>query len=139
MGDVLVERQELVVDHFGRWPEFHDAVMYELAFRLSEEREVVDMKLRHAEMTPELDARGYYKLVKHCNVHLRFHGVTDIEIEGHAPVTTLFDLVLRPCPNPEQGSESGMAVEWSASYGMQGTFWCKRAEVVSLVPTEPQP
>ena len=74
------------------------------------------------------------------DVHLRFHGVCDIELKGNAPVIIIMELTLSPAAGPYKESGEGIAVELSSSYGVDGKFWCKRAEVVSLEPIDaPKP
>src|SRR5437016_1927358 len=82
---------EAVVKAFGYWPSFHDAPV--VSFQYSEGSPgTVELTLHGWEMTSELDAQGYYKLIKHHLVRFTFHEISDADLRQFVPENLLFGL-----------------------------------------------
>jgi hypothetical protein len=121
---------EVVIQYFGYWPNFHDAEITKVTFEThSTGRYSVTFVLAAFEMTKEIDERGYYKLIKHCDVELQFIGIQKLEFGGFDFQNVIFDLALE---------ESGDNVECSfeSSTGLEASLIAEEAFVLSLTPTK---
>jgi hypothetical protein len=61
-----IENANLVIDHFGYWPSFHDAEIMSMHFSRNMEKTLgsLQMRIYAFEMTNKVVGR-YYKLIKH--------------------------------------------------------------------------
>ena len=60
---------EVVIDHFGYWPDFHDAEIIKAIFEThSTGRYSVTFLIAAFKMTNEVDGNSYYKLIKYCDL-----------------------------------------------------------------------
>lgn len=68
------ERSEIVTDWFGYWPSLHDAEVLSADFQraIGGSGPGLSVKVHAFEMTSEVNEKGYFKLIKHCIIELRF-------------------------------------------------------------------
>lgn len=111
---------------FGYWPTFHDADVLSITLdRLGGSRVSV-----HAfEMTPEVDASGYYALAKHAIVTFFLegfprneYGITNTHIEAFNGQNALSGAAVNKIP---EGYE--LVVE--GCHGVEGSIVCERMSV----------
>lgn len=125
-----IANHELVLAAFGYWPRFHDADVVDFR-RVDDE---VDLTLHAFEMTREVDERGYFRLIKHHLVRLRFTDIADAELDRFWEMNgnSLDQLAL----SEERGSDDRFTVELESVVGGEfcGSFRARRAEVVNVVP-----
>ena len=123
---------ERVVAAFGGWPSFHDATL------LAVERPtagVVILALLAFRMTDKVDARGYFELVDHHLVRLRFDGVVDDRLP--AQPDTLFSLEIG-----DQLGDNGrflVVVESALGNPDEGRGGSFRARTAAVIEVSPQP
>lgn len=85
------------------------------------------------EMTSEVTEEGYYRLKNHSQVHFRFEHVTELQIEGFNHQNAIFSLAI--VDETETGWENkNYKVTIDPSYGIGGTFYCVRPEILSVSP-----
>ncbi len=125
-----------VLDAFGYWPSFHDAKV-----RSFEYSEVppgkVEFVVHGFEMTSEVDAGGYFKLVKHHLVRFTFDGISDVELEPFAKGFAEFGQILGYLgfPLPDGSNEaSGFRVLLDSVMEGDGSFTAKAGAVLEVVP-----
>lgn len=125
---------EVVEQHFGYWPDFHDAEITKVTFESHPTgRYSVTLTIAAFEMTNELDKQGYYKLVKHCNVELQFIGIQELKFNGFDHQNVIFDLAF-------EESDSYIKCTLDSSNGLESfVVVAEEVFVLSLVPTEPIP
>jgi len=68
-----------VVDHFGAWPTFHDAILEELTFRPDAS---VLLRIKTWLTRSEVDERGYYLTSKHATIEFVLHKPLAVELFG---------------------------------------------------------
>jgi hypothetical protein len=121
---------EIILQHFGYWPEFHDAEILKVTFEVhSTGRPSVTFVIAAFEMTSEIDERGYYKLTKHCNVELQFIGIKEIEFDYFSHQNVIFELIL-------EGKASSIKCTINSSVGLDAVVVAEEAYVLSLTPTK---
>ena len=78
-----IENANIIIDHFGYWPTFHDSevISIKLERTLDKEHSSVQLRLYSFEMTSEL-INGYYKLIKHCFIDFEFLELNKVELDG---------------------------------------------------------
>ncbi|GAA4351407.1 hypothetical protein GCM10023185_10030 [Hymenobacter saemangeumensis] len=121
---------EIILQHFGYWPDFHDAEITKVIFETHPTgRYSIAFLIDAFEMTKEIDERGYYKLSKHCTVELQFIGIQSLNFEGFSFQNVIFDLVFE---------ESGDSIECrlSSSNGLEAAIIAEEVFVLSLTPTK---
>ena len=125
---------ELVEQHFGYWPDFHDAEITKVTFESHPTgRYSVALTIAAFEMTNELDKQGYYKLVKHCKVELQFIGIQELKFSGFDHQKVIFDLAF-------EESDNYIKCTLDSSNGLKSfVVIAEEVFVLSLVPTEPTP
>ncbi len=89
-SDKLVEASERLTSIFGCWPSFHDAEVIEFNLWRGDvdadaQRYVfptLTTKIHLWELTSDLDVRGYYILRHQTLVTLRFHDISELQMQG---------------------------------------------------------
>ena len=118
---VEIENAALLADLFGHWPDFHDAELRALRLDTTDPAGVVlEADVEVAEMSHEVDARGYYGDRQRCRATLRFGGVLNARVDGFRRQNVLDALALE---------ELGPAERAAAGEG-----WGARRYRVRLVP-----
>ena len=128
-----ITNSEIVIQHFGYWPSFHDAEVTKTTFETHPTgRYSVTFVIAAFEMTSEVDERGYYKLIKHCDVELQFIGIDAIEFNHFSFQNVLFGLKFE---------EIGRNIKCSfdSSVGLEAVIAAEEVLVMSLTPTVPTP
>jgi len=133
-----IEGAEKLVDVFGYWPSFHDA---EVLWMRLDRRPLCDNcygpvleTLIHAfEMTNEVGPDGFYVLRRHVLVHLRFHEVAGIMMDGFNHQNVLFGLSISDL-RERQMERIQFEVGFDSSFGVSVSLQCYRVEVVSVTP-----
>lgn len=83
-----LQNHVLVVEVFGHWPDFHDSPVR----RFTASPEAVELEVEAWEMTPEVDARGYFILTKKHRVGFRFTGLIASDLASFIAENILFEL-----------------------------------------------
>jgi hypothetical protein len=132
-----IDGVELLVDRFGFWPSFHDAEVLWIRLDRSNGLQIqgptVEMLVHVFEMTSEVTEGGYYRLKNHSQVHFRFEHVTELQIDGFNHQNAIFGLAI--VDETGAGWENKYyKVTIDPSYGIGGTFYCVRPEILSVSP-----
>ena len=133
------EGSEIVTDWFGYWPSLHDSEVLSADFQRAIGGSGPELRVKvHAfEMTSEVNDKGYFKLIKHCIIELRFEQVSDVELRnfGHQNV---IDGISLSFVSAKDGSRR-IAVEFEVLTEMELSFSCSTAVVAGLtagIPSE---
>jgi Immunity protein 50 len=133
-----VSNSEALTSIFGKWPSFHDAEV--LRIRLDRGEGLSGASLEadiHAwEMTPEVDARGFFVLRHHTLVTLRFDDIAELDLHGFNHQNVLWDLKLERLSELESAREQ-WSVALPTSHGVSARFVCARISVIAARPHEP--
>ncbi|MGI4761297.1 MAG: Imm50 family immunity protein [Janthinobacterium lividum] len=117
---------ELVIQHFGYWPKFHDTTLAKMSIEVKASQSVIKFLIETAEFTNELNERGQYKDFKPCFIELEFHNVKSTALDfDHVPV--LFDVVFEKDTN-------GLVCYFDSSAGSY-SIAAEKIAVVSIIPT----
>ena len=125
-----IANAEIVIEHFGYWPQFHDAEVAKVTFEShSGYWPLVTFVISAFEMTKEIDERGYFKLTKQCDIEFYFTGVEEIDFERFSHQNVLMSLDFE---------ESGSFIKtiFDASVGLDAVIFSEGVSVVSLIPTK---
>jgi hypothetical protein len=128
-----------ITDVFGYWPTFHDAEVHEIhldrghgnSVNSSYVFPILTVKIHVFEMTDQVNSAGYYVLVKHTLVTLRFHGIDECRLDDFNHQNAILGLTV---------SESALGprkvpvreVRMEAAFGLDASFKCEMCEVVAV-------
>lgn len=141
---IEIENSAALIELFGHWPDFHDGEIHRIridAGRLHDPSVEIDFEV--AEMSAEVDARGYYKDRQRARATLRFENVGSLRLEGLYNQNVLSELHIRPAGAEDLdevlGANDSRArrryrVEWPSAIGMAGSFICDRISVLTAEP-----
>lgn len=127
---------QAVVDAFGYWPSFHDAPVRDFRYE-SAGVGIIRFTLHGWEMAPEVDERGYFKLVKHHLVEFEFQEVSDPDLDQFTSMSNV--LLGLWFSAPEEFETAGrFKVELDSAMGgdLCGSFSARSGEVVAVVPCD---
>jgi len=121
-----VVNSEIIHQHFGYWPTFHDAEVVKVTFEAhATGRYSVTFVIEAFETLAEVDAQGFYKQAKQCLIEIQFSGIEEIDFKYFTFQNVLFEFWFE-----EQGSLiKGI---FSSSTGMEATVVAEEALVLSL-------
>ncbi len=133
----LVDGSELITDHFGYWPSFHDGEIEEVRFCTASEHGPgphIEVVVHAFEMTSEVGADGAYVLKKHCRMTFRFDGVRQVTFGGFDCQNSLSGFFIDDIRSRQL--EGLIAeVEFDGHDEAQIQFTCGAISVVELTPT----
>ena len=125
-----ISNAEAVYQHFGYWPDFHDAEIIKVTFESHPGyRATVTFTLAAFEMTSETDEKGFYKLVKHCKVEFLFTGIREMEFDYFGHQNVIFDLVFEEHNGAIQGT-------FNSSVGLDAVVVAEEVAVLNLTATK---
>ncbi|MDJ0366612.1 Imm50 family immunity protein [Hymenobacter sp. H14-R3] len=114
--------------HFGYWPDFHDAEVMKVTFEaLPTLRSAVTFTINAFEMTNKVTEKGYFKLTKRCQIEIQLTGIKKLNFNYFSFQNVLFELWLE-----KQGSD--IKAVFSSSVGMEAAIVAEEALILSLVP-----
>ena len=128
----LVKSAEILTSIFGRWPSFHDAEIVSLLLSRENEAPVVlEVRIHVFEMTSAVDSSGKYILRNHVLVTLKFSGIReDVHIRCFNQQNVIAELHIYTA----EPGEASLRVEMPSLYGVDISFTCDTAEVLSAAP-----
>ena len=69
----------MLIDLFGHWPDFHDAEIRQIRLDTEGYRDpCLEIDFEVAEMSPELDQRGFYRDRQRARTTVRFENVANL-------------------------------------------------------------
>ncbi len=123
-----IKNSEIVINHFGYWPSFHDAEIISIKFERNPDKgnSSVHMRVYAFEMTDKLIGR-YFNLIKHCVIDIEFIDISNNEMDGFNH------------QNAIQGLDFGREGEFlfckiDSAYGMDGYIEAKEIKITKLNP-----
>jgi Immunity protein 50 len=135
-----IHGSEKLTSIFGRWPSFHDAEIHEVFLNRDDADQGQErvppcalLKIHLWEMTSEVDAQGYYVLRNHTLVTLMFSDIEELDLRHFNHQNVLSGLAIKKA-NSGPGNSKTFRVWLESSFGLAGTFTCKRIEVLEAVP-----
>jgi hypothetical protein len=130
-------RSDIVRSWFGYWPRLHDAEILSVDFQraIDGSGPGLFVKVHAFEMTSEVTERGYFKLIKHCIIELRFEGIDCVDF-GNFGHQNVIDGISLSSASAKDGSKR-IAVEFESITEMELSFSCAKAVVASLTPGLP--
>lgn len=141
---IEIRNAQLLANLFGHWPDFHDAEVLGLRLDMSDHRDpVIEIDFEVAEVSSEIDERGYYRDRQRARTTLSFARVTNLRIEGVYLQNVLFALALEPTEPDDYDEVLGQddarsrrqhRVQWTSSLGMSASFLCDEVAVLRANP-----
>ena len=134
-----LENHEEVIDAFGYWPTFHDAEIHKFILDRTNETykdyycPCIEFVFHTWEMTSDVDDKGYYKLVKHHLVTLRFEDVYDLDLDGFNNQNAILSLDLELTEINTKGNRS-IVVTLDPAYGLGAEFKALTGRVINITP-----
>lgn len=134
----VIENHQLVLEHFGQWPSFHDGEVHCLVLDRMRQHSngscypSIELFVRGWIMTSEITEEGYYKLKHDSVVHFLFEEVGELELDGlnHQNVLSGLEFEKRL----DEKSNANLCIELSHCFGLSGRFTAAKAKVVSVTP-----
>ncbi|MDR2982303.1 MAG: immunity 50 family protein [Puniceicoccales bacterium] len=127
--------EEKLISVFGYWPSFHDAEVWELRYERVPSGFSLVAVIHVFEMTDEVTTQGYFKLVKHTRVALRFNVCSEVSFSRFNHQNVLYSLDI----SKEDGLDAKypFIVSFDSSYGLEGRLKCQSIEVIEAIPWIP--
>jgi len=131
-----IEAHETVLKAFGYWPAFHDAEVRSLVLdrngalfdKVADAR--VDLYLHALEWT-----KAEKPMFNHHLVHLRFHDVEELALQGFNHQNAIFELKIEEhIRHPETPRQ--LKVTLLPAFGLAGSFCAASGRVLSVAPCD---
>jgi Immunity protein 50 len=122
---------EKVVAAFGYWPSFHDAPV--LSFDLSQDH--IDLQLEAWEMTPEVDAKGFFVLAKQHEIGFRFSRIVSTNLDEFIAENILHHLTFSSSADFALNGSFDVELESAMGSDMCGEFTACCGEITCVRPT----
>jgi hypothetical protein len=123
-----IENSNLIIDHFGYWPTFHDSEIISITFERTLDKGTSSALLRvySFEMTDKVVNR-FYKLIKHCFVDIEISDLVKTEMDGFNHQNAVLAL--------EFGREGdNVFCNMVSAYGVEGYIEGKKIKIKRLEP-----
>ncbi|UPL47694.1 Imm50 family immunity protein [Hymenobacter sublimis] len=121
---------EIVREHFGYWPDFHDAEITKVTFEAHPGyRTSITFVIAAFEITNEVDKSGHYKLTKHCDIEIQLTGIQEMTFGYFSQQNVIFELTFE-----EVGSN--IECTFDSSAGLDASIVAEEVLVLSLTPTQ---
>jgi hypothetical protein len=131
---IEIANAALLSDLFGHWPDFHDAEILGFRINVRDHRDpILEIDFEVAEMSSELDERGYYRDRQRARTTISFARVANLRVHGIYLQNVIFDLYLEPAAPTDHDEMLGPDharsprrhhVWWTKSVGMVADFLC---------------
>jgi len=148
---IEINNSASLVALFGHWPDFHDGEIHRFGIDTTDHRNpVIEIEFEIAEMSNEVDERGYYRDRQRARATIRFDNVGNLRLEGLYNQNSIGHLDMLPATAEDVDEVLGAndprgprrhRVEWSSNIGMAGSFICDgitvlNAESYTRLPNE---
>jgi hypothetical protein len=125
-----VVNSAILFEHFGYWPNFHDAEVIKVTFEaLPTWRAAVTFTINTFEMTSKVNEKGYFDLTEKCQIEVQLTGIKQLDFNNFSHQNVLFEFCFE-----EQGSD--IKAVFSSSVGMAATVVAEDALILSLTSIE---
>lgn len=130
-------------DLFGHWPDFHDAELITLRLDAAEHSGPrLEAEFEVAEMSSEVNDRGYFKDRQRARTTLRFNRVARLKVTDFLQENVLSSLELSEAGPDDYDKIFGKGpegrrryrVKWDSSVGCEADFLCDTIEVLAASP-----
>lgn len=123
-----IENANLIINHFGYWPSFHDSEIISIAYKrnFKENKPSVEFQVYAFEMTNKLKGR-YYKLIKHCLIDFELIDIEKNTMDGFNHQNALSGIDF----NQE---DEWLTCELHAAYGVDASFRARQIRIKTLLP-----
>jgi hypothetical protein len=137
---IQIENAQTLSDLFGHWPDFHDAEVITLRLDATEHSgPQLEVEFEVAEMSSEVDERGYFKDRQRVRTTLRFDRVARLRLSDFLEQNVLGSLELSEAAADEYDEMYGTGprgrrkyrVKWDSSVGCEADFLCDTIEVLA--------
>jgi len=122
---ILIENSEIIENHFGYFPSFHDSEV--ISVRLDREEPSIAIEIYVFESSEEIDNEGHYKYVKECIVDFIFNEVKEMKISDFNHQNVLYGIKFK------QEADQIMT-KFDSSFGMNGYIQSSKVSVKGLKP-----
>ena len=132
---LYLQNTEAVLKAFGYWPSFHDAPVVAFSFDRTGGG-TVELTLHGWEMTSDVDARGFYKLIKHHLVRFTFKEITDPHLDQFTCGNILFQLGFSSAEDFTSVGKFSVQLDSALGYEFCGAFCARCGEVLDVIPCD---
>jgi hypothetical protein len=123
-----IENADLVIDHFGYWPTFHDSEIISITFErtLDKGTSLAMVRVYSFEATNKVVGR-YYQLIKQCFVDIEITDLIKTEVDGFNHQNAVLAL--------EFGREDqNVFCNMVSAYGVDGYIEGRKIKIKRLEP-----
>ena len=129
----MIERivnHHFVTDHYGYWPEFHDAEIISVYCNRNAENysPSIEFKIQVSEITNKIIGT-HYKLIKHSIIEIELLDVVEMDMKGFNMQNVAFYIIFG------QDSEL-LTMEVNPSYGLAAYVSARQIRIKKLEPKE---
>lgn len=133
----LIKDASKVIEVFGYFPMFHDAEVVSMVCSRGETDSgipTLEFTVHGWEMTSDVTDSGYYVLDKHHLIDFKFYGVDSVDLHHWNHQNVLFELIIKSVEKPSD--HALLEVEFSSSFGLEGSFRASSGEIVGVRPCD---
>jgi hypothetical protein len=140
---IEIDNEATLSDLFGHWPDFHDAELITLRLDATDRSgPLLEAEFEVAEMSSEIDERGYYKDLQRARTTLRFNRVGRLLLSDFLEQNVLSSLELSEAGPDDYDRFFGTGpvgrrryrVKWDSAIGCEADFLCDTLEVLTASP-----
>jgi hypothetical protein len=140
---IEIDNASTLSDLFGHWPDFHDAELITLRLHATEHSgPQLEAEFEVAEMSGEVDDRGYFKDSQRARTTVRFNRVARLLVSDFLEQNVLSSLKLSEAGADDYDKIFGNGprgrrryrVRWDSSVGCEADFLCDTIEVLAASP-----
>jgi len=140
---IEIDNESILSDLFGHWPDFHDAELITLRLDATEHSGPrLEAEFEVAEMSSEIDERGFYKDLQRARTTLRFDRVARLLVSDFLEQNVLSGLELSVAGPDDYDTFFGKGpegrrryrVKWDGPVGCEAEFLCDTIEVMAASP-----
>ena len=96
----------------------------------------VELALHTWEMTPEVDDRGYFKLIKHHLIRFAFQQISDANFGQFEPNNILFGLKFSSPAEFQAAGKFEVTLDSAMGSNLSGSFFAGAGEVLEVTPCD---
>lgn len=136
----FIAQHQMLIDHFGQWPDFHDAEVHSLTLHRPAQTTAdkliptLELKLRCWILKDDVAATGFYTLHGDTIVHFLFEGIFDLQMEGFNNQNVLSSMNLHVVSDKNKEGGSVLKVELEHCYEFEASFKARTARIISITP-----
>jgi hypothetical protein len=130
-----LSNHESVTEAFGYWPTFHDSRVVSFQYERGDNG-VVLFAVHAFEMTPDVDVRGYFKLIKHHLVKFKCCSTCEADLDQFMPANILLSLQFSSVREFCSTGKFSVILDSAMGGELSGSFCAKSGTILEVAPCD---